>query len=193
LRTFANMKTKSLIYAILPLLFLIITTNKSLAQKNGNTTKTNEADSSKTDTLPYLKYPTIPAFNILLIDSTTIFNTYNIPSGKPTVLMFFDPDCKHCKATTRMICEKMDSLKDIQFYIFTARHDMSMIQNYYKKFHLADYPNIKAVGMDTEFFFFSYYGVHYVPDLAVYDENKKLIKLLDASCTVQDLYQLTHK
>jgi thioredoxin-related protein len=145
------------------------------------------------DTAPYLKYPTIPAFNILAIDSVTLFNTYNIPKGRPCVLMFFDPDCKHCKATTKLITEKMDSLQDVDFYLFSARHDMEMIRGFYKKFHLDGYPNIKIVGMDTEFFFFSFYKVKFVPDLAIYDKNGDLVKLLDGACTVREIFELTRR
>lgn len=143
--------------------------------------------------LPYQKSPTLPVFNILLVDSVTVLNTYNIEKGKPTALMFFDPDCKHCKATTKQLIEKIDSIKNIQFYLLSARHDMSMIRNFYEHYHLADYPNILGVGMDTEFFFFSFYKVKFVPDIALYDENKKLIKLFEGSVEVKDLYELTHK
>jgi len=141
------------------------------------------------DSLPYLKYPALPAFNILLLDSTTVFNTYNIPKGSVSALVFFDPDCKHCKATIKEITDKMDSLKDVQFYIFSARHDISMIKKFYDDYHLARFPNIKAVGMDSEFFFFLFYKTKFVPDIAMYDKSKKLIKLFEGSASVKDLYQ----
>lgn len=150
-------------------------------------------DTAKKDTLPYMKFRSLPAFNIMLSDSATIFNTYNIPKGKPVALMLFDPECKHCKDLTRKLTENMDSLKDIQFYMFTAAHSMTAIRKFYEDFHLANYSNIKVIGRDYEFFFHEYYGVKFVPDIALYDSNKKLIKLFEANATVKDLYEYTHQ
>ena len=159
----------------------------------GQTNSAPDSTKKAVDSLPYLKYPTMPAFNILSIDSTTIFNTYNIPTGSPTVLMFFDPDCKHCKATMKALLKGMDSIKNVQFYVFSARHDMSMIRGFANNYHLQSYPNIKVIGMDTEFFFFSFFKVRFVPDLAVYDGDKNFVKLYQGSVTVKELYELTHK
>ncbi len=86
----------------------------------------------------------------------------------------------------------MDSLSQIEFYFFSARHDLSMIRVFAETYKLNQYPNIKIVGMDTEFFFFSFYKVKFVPDLALYDSKKKLIKLLEGEFTVKTIWDLTH-
>jgi len=141
--------------------------------------------------LPYQKNPTLPAFHILMMDSSTIFNTYYIPEGKPTVLMLFSPDCDHCQHLTEMLLKGMDSLKQIQFYLVTPMN-LTMLKGFYDKYHLADYKNIK-VGKDYEYFFYNFYGAHYVPYIAVYDKQKKLLKTFEGSTTVKDLYELTNK
>ena len=143
----------------------------------------------KNDTLaPYQKYPTLPAFNILMMDSTSIFNTYNIPEGKPVALFFFSPDCRHCQLTTKRLVKGMDSLKDIDFYMITPVHSMTELQNFCELYHLGDYQNIKLIGRDYEFFFGSFYKIRYVPDVALYDSHKKLIKLIQGETHVKDLY-----
>ena len=86
----------------------------------------------------------------------------------------------------------MDSIKNIQFYLFTAFHDMGMLRDFYKEYHLADYKNIKVVGRDYEFFFFSYYGTKFVPDIALYDEQKKLVKLIEGETTASEIYKCIH-
>lgn len=144
------------------------------------------------DSLPYQKYPTVPAFNIMLPDSSTIVNTYNIPEGKPTLIMFFDPECKHCQAETKMLLNNMDSLKDIRFYMITSVHDFSKIRNFYNEYHLGDYKNIEVVGRDYEYFFITYYGVKFVPDMVLYDGHKKLVKFFEGHVTPHELYTLTH-
>lgn len=139
----------------------------------------------KRDSLPYQKYPTLPAFNLLMTDSSTIFNTYNIPEGKPTVLMFFSPDCDHCQQTTRALTDRMDSLKQVQFYLFTPM-SLSMIRDFAAKQHLGQYKNI-TIGQDYEYFFPGFYGASYVPYVAVYDRKKRFVKMWEGRVKIEDV------
>jgi len=145
------------------------------------------------DSLPaYLKYPKLPAFNILEMDSVTVFNTYNIPAGKPIALMLFSPDCKHCKRTINALLKGIDSIKNVQFYLVTGSHSMTDIRKVYKEHHLEDYKNFQKMGRDYEFFYLSYYGTKFVPDVALYDEHKKLIKLIEGETTATEIYKAIH-
>ncbi len=145
------------------------------------------------DSLPYMKYPELPAFNVRMMDSVTIFNTFNIPSGQPTVIFFFEPTCKHCHDVTTELLAHMDSLKNIQFYFITPSNDFPAIRQFAKEFKMDNYTNIKLVGRDFEFFFIDYYAVNSFPDLALYDDQKKIIHLFEGRATVKDLYDYTHK
>lgn len=145
------------------------------------------------DSLPYMKYPEMPAFNIRLMDSVTIFNTFNIPKGQPSVIFFFDPGCKHCQDVTTELLHGMDSLKNIQIYFVTPNPDFTAMRKFYTENHLADYPNIKGIGRDYEFFFIDYYGVNSFPDLALYGADKQIIHLFEGRATVKDIYEYTHK
>jgi len=170
------------------MIFALSITSGSAQENNNPKTKTSQA----VDSLPYQKYPTLPAFNIMLLDSSTIVNTYNIPEGKPTLIMFFDPECTHCQAETKMLLGKMDSLKDIRFYMITSVHDFNKIRAFYNEYHLADYKNIEVVGRDYEYFFITYYGIKYVPDMVLYDGHKNLVKFFEGHMVPHELYTLTH-
>jgi len=135
----------------------------------------------------YIKYPELPAFNILNKDSLSIFNTYNIPKGKPTLLVLFDPDCKHCKATAGELKDKMEQLKNIQMYWVTPNHDLGMIRNFYETFGFAEFPNIKMVGRDYEYFMAAYYGVKFIPGLVLYDERKRFVQIIDEQNAIKEL------
>jgi thiol-disulfide isomerase/thioredoxin len=172
---------------------LVFLANVAIAQQNVAKDSTAVAENTAVaDTLPYIKFPELPAFNILLLDSVTVFNTYNIPKGKPIALLFFDPECHHCKATVRRILKGIDSVSNIQFYLFSSRPDMGLLRKFNKDFHLDDYRNIKVVGRDYEFFFYSFYKTKFVPDLALYDKKKQFVKLFDAGVSVDELFQRTH-
>ena len=145
------------------------------------------------DSLPYKKYTDLPAFNLRLMDSTTIFNTFNIPSGKPTALMLFDPNCKHCHDVITELTKGMDSLQHINFYLISFNSDYRALRAYYDEFKMAKYPNIKLIGRDYEFFYMDFYGVNSFPDVALYSSDKQFIHLFEGRATVKELYDYTHK
>jgi thioredoxin-related protein len=149
------------------------------------------AQQPEKDTLPYLKYPALPAFNMRLMDSETIFNTYNIPKGKPAMLVLFSPDCQHCQKFFKEFMPAMDSFQNVDFYIITAYSKMSALRSFAEEFHFDKYKNIKMVGRDYEFFCPVFYGLRSVPDLILYDKNKKLVKLIDHGGKASEIYQYT--
>ena len=147
---------------------------------------------SNRDSLPYKRYPELPAFNIRQMDSFNVFNTFNIPKGRYSLLILFDPDCKHCGDVTRELLKGMDSLSNIDFYFVTPAQSMTKTRDFYKEHKMADYKNIKIVGRDYEFFFVDYFGINSFPDFALYNEHKKFIHLFQGRVTVKDLWDSTH-
>lgn len=147
---------------------------------------------AKDTVAPYQKEPVVPVFNIRLMDSVTIFNTYNIPKGNPVAIIIFDPECKHCKYTLGNLMKGMDSVSDVQFYLVTPTHSMTLIRNFYTEHHMGEHKNIRAVGRDYEFFCFSHYRARTIPDIALYDKDKKLIKFISGDFSATDIYKLVH-
>jgi thiol-disulfide isomerase/thioredoxin len=137
----------------------------------------------------YLKNPVVPEFRLLMQDSSTIFNTKDIPKGKPIVLIMFSPDCHHCEELTASIIKNIDKLKNTRIYMLTPM-TISMIKPFYEKMELAKYKNI-LVGKDHEFFFPNYYKAYDIPFIAVYDKNKKFVKTLGQNSTAEDIAAAT--
>lgn len=173
------------------LLCLLIT--QATAQENTNKPKTDTSAKTpaKEPLKPYEQDPTLPDFKIILMDSS-IMKTSEIPKGKPIMLLFFDPTCKHCKDFTKNMLAGMDSLKNTRIYMITNCHNMNDIRTFYKDFHLENYKNIKAIGRDPDFFYITHYGVRTFPDMTVYDKRKKLVKHFSGETTVAELYKCTH-
>jgi thiol-disulfide isomerase/thioredoxin len=140
---------------------------------------------------PYEKFPSLPAFYMLGTDSSTIFNTYYIPEGRPTVLFYFSPDCEHCQITCKEILDAMDSLKEADFYFATFSY-LSMLKPFAEKYKLDKYKNIKMVGKDYQYFFPDYYGITTVPCIVVYDRHKQLVKSFNDAIHIRELAEVIH-
>jgi thiol-disulfide isomerase/thioredoxin len=118
----------------------------------------------------------IPAFNFLLMDSATQFNTTDIASGKPAVLFIFSPHCPYCKAQTEAIIGDIKSLSNINFYLISS-FPFNSIKEYYEHYQLKKYPNI-MVGQDYDSFLGNYFQASGVPYIAIYNKSKNLQEVL---------------
>lgn len=147
---------------------------------------------AQTDSLPpYKQHPTIPAFEILMLDSASTFNTYDIPKGKPTILMYFSPDCDHCEQMTEDMLKNMEDLSKVQIYMITPM-SLSVLQKFYLKMGLRRYKNI-TVGKDHKFFFTPFYRAQFVPYIAIYDKHKKLLATWDGDAKIKDILTVLSK
>lgn len=173
---------------VLLVLTMLLSLAQGFAQNKGG--RHNKVDK---DSLPYMKYPEMPAFNLRLMDSTTILNTFTIPTGQFTALLLFDPGCKHCHDVITELMKHMDEVKHINFYFITFSEDFRAINSYYNEFKMGNYPNIKAMGRDYTLFYLDHFDVHEFPDLALYGPDKKIIKLLEGGITIKDLKEYTGK
>lgn len=149
---------------------------------------TGSAQTAAKDTLPYLKYPTLPAFMLQNPDSTSFFNFFDVRADRPTVMFFFAPDCDHCHLTTKELLASMDEMKKADFYWFTYM-PLTALREFTAEHKLNDYPNIKT-GRDHTFFFMKFYGAKTVPYLVIYDKNKKLVKLYDGAIKVPEIVNI---
>ena len=114
----------------------------------------------------------LPAFDLLLVDSVTIFNTAKIAEGRPIVLVYFSPDCEHCQKLTEGILQKMDSLRQVQFY-FITNDPFERLHVYNLAYKLYKYHNI-TLGRDYSFSFLRHFKEASPPYLAIYDKNRLL-------------------
>ena len=139
--------------------------------KGKNEPKTNEV---AVDSPAYKKNPHIPAFSLLLTDSTTHFTNLNIEKGKPTIIVYFSPDCSHCQADAKNIAEKLDSLKGINF-IWCSSHDVDKIKAFAIKYNMSGLPNM-VFGKDEKWAIPSVYKITFTPYFVVYGKDGLFFK-----------------
>jgi hypothetical protein len=139
-----------------------------------------------TDTVPpYLKYKQLPAFQILMTDSSRSFNTYNIRKGKPSVLILFSPDCSHCEELTAMIRDSLQAFKEVNIVMATP-FPLDQIKRFIAQTKLNQVSQI-TIGKDVTFFFWSFFQADTVPFIAVYDKNKTFVTTITRLKKIDEL------
>jgi|GEM_PF-289085 len=140
--------------------------------------------SSRTDLSP------LPVFSILSLDSSTIFNTKQIPFGQPLLLVYFRPDCPHCRQEIVDLVQHMEILQNTKIY-FLAGAKLEDIKAFCSRYQLNQYTNI-TVGKDFNHSFFRQFRPSSVPYLAIYDKEKRLVKIYDEQVPADRLITILH-
>jgi thioredoxin-related protein len=135
-------------------------------------------------------YSKLPSFDVLLEDSSTHFNTQQIPQGKSTLLIYFSPDCEHCQAQTESLLANIRALKDIQIYFLTAA-SISELKAFSQTYHLDHYSNITTAN-DYQYAFFRIFKVTGFPYVVIYDNNRQLVKLYKGETDIHRIVNALH-
>lgn len=129
----------------------------------------------------------MPTFTLLLMDSSTKICTTSIVAGKPTIMMYVSPDCEHCHRLTEQLLKNINALKETQIYFFTPL-SLSEMKHFSNNFKLTDYPNI-TVAHDYEFAFYKFYHANAFPCTAVFDKEKKLVKVYKGEVEIEKILE----
>jgi len=133
------------------------------------------------DSPSYKRFPSIPPFTILQTDSTNLTKD-NLKHHQPTLIMYFSPDCEHCKHQWAEMEKKMKELKKYQIVMVTYQPFNEMV-DFYNEHKIAGYPNIK-MGRDTKFFLPPFFKIKSLPFQALYDKKGELITTFEGNVGV---------
>ena len=139
----------------------------------------------------YSKREKLPVLNLLLIDSVTIFNTKNIPNGKPVLFMYFSPDCEHCQAETDSLLKNDSFLKQAICYFITI-DPIERLRVFSTYYHISNYPNI-VLAKDYQFAFYNFFKPASTPFFIVYDKHKELYAVLPNGGNIKLIHSILTK
>ena len=144
---------------------------------------------AQTDTSQqYFKSPAIPAFNIRKVPDSSSFTNNLLQKDKPTVLIFFNPDCEHCQDATKKMVSKIDKLKDVQILMVSVL-DYKLVKKFYEDYKIADYPNI-TMARDGKYELPRFYNIYSIPDVYVYDKKGKFLNHFKTTIPVEEITAL---
>jgi len=138
---------------------------------------------------PYIRFPSVPPFKLLLTDSSSHFTKEDLSKKKSVLLILFSPDCDHCKHETEDIIKNIDAFKKVQIIMSTTL-PFNKMQDFYNKYDLKRFDNI-IVGKDVNYLLPVFYDIRNLPFLAFYNKKKELISVfsgeLDINKVIEEL------
>ncbi len=115
----------------------------------------------------------LPDFKMKLTDGST-FSTSQVSHTKPLLVIYFAPDCEHCRALMNELLPQMNAFKNTEILMatFESLDDVAWFENHY---HTKNYPNVK-VGVEVPVFFLkNYYKLEHTPFTALFNKKGKLM------------------
>lgn len=102
-----------------------------------------------------------------------------------TVVVYFNPNCSHCRALATDLGNKIDYLREIDF-VWVTRFDEGASIHFAKSMGLWDKDNV-YLGIDREAAFYRFFGDMFVPSVYIYAPDGNLIQQLNQDALVQDI------
>lgn len=139
------------------------------------------------DSVPlYKKFPFIPSFKLMKVDSST-FYMKDIAEAKkqPTVVVVFSPSCSHCQHQAEEITSHMKDFENTTF-LFATGYPLNEIQQYSDSYGLDKFPNI-YIGQDYGRNLVSFYKITSIPGIFVYNKKGKLVEAYSTNVKAETL------
>ncbi|HXB95400.1 MAG TPA: hypothetical protein VNU70_09585 [Puia sp.] len=134
---------------------------------------------------PFMRFPTIPPFHLLKLDSVTYLSKDDVRKNHRTIIMYFSPDCEHCKHQTEAILDSFGKFKDIEIVMATYQ-PFDELKEFNTHYRIFDHPNI-LIGRDEKFVLPPFYKIRNLPYLALYDKKGKLITTFEGTQKVDTI------
>jgi thiol-disulfide isomerase/thioredoxin len=140
---------------------------------------------------PYKRFPNVPPFELLQLDSVTTFKKEDLAKNQPVLIMVFSPDCDHCQHQMQDLLIDIGAFRDVQIVLATPE-PFDKMKAFHQKFNLSKYPNIR-LGRDTKYVLPPFYRMRNLPFLALYNKKGNLITAYDGNAKTADLIEAFSK
>jgi len=134
---------------------------------------------------PYLKNPEIPPFRLLEVDSVHYLTRDNLKKNHKVLIIFFSPECDHCKHQMRDILADIGKFNDIEIVMATFQ-PFDEMKSFYTYFRISDHSNI-LMGRDEKYMLPPFYRMQSLPSLALYNKKGAFITRFEGNQKVDTI------
>jgi len=118
---------------------------------------------------------TIPAFTFYKVKSGVPFTNADLPKGKKSVFILYDPSCSHCQHEAAALSKNYSKLKNVNIY-FISMNDPALQASFLETFgkDLVGKPNVEVLYDRNQDFIQKFHVPKQFPANYVYGKDMKL-------------------
>jgi thioredoxin-related protein len=124
-------------------------------------------------------------FDITLINNKNL-RAFELKKNEPVMLMYFSPDCDHCKDLTKEILKSAKTFGSKQLIMVTY-FPMSEVKKFANDLSLQNYPNIKVGTEGMSLVVQKHYNIRNFPFVVLYDKSGKVAKMFREQTPSKDI------
>jgi hypothetical protein len=134
---------------------------------------------------------TLPSFDMWSLDSLTLIHAKDLAAGKPILVIYVRPDCPHSQFEARELVKNIALFQGFRIYFLTGT-SLATAKSFEHFFHLDQYPGLITVGKDNGHSFARAFRLNSVPFLALYNKDKRLLKIYHGEVPADHLLSSIH-
>lgn len=108
--------------------------------------------------------------------SGSAFNEKVLINNRPTLIMFFDPDCHDCDIMTKRILKYYSEFSSLNI-LMISEAEIANVNEFVKNYNLSKFSNITIL-LDREEIMYKDYGINSVPSFVLYNSDLKLEQII---------------
>ncbi|MBC6492468.1 TlpA family protein disulfide reductase [Flavihumibacter stibioxidans] len=175
------MKTTSrIVFRLVPMIVFLA----MLAPMVSKGQETAADKQSPTSVPPYLKFKTLPPFELRGINGQLIIRD-QLPKSNGTIIMFFSPDCHHCVAQVDVMQKEIGKLQPFNLVMATYQ-PMENLVGFYNRYNLSAWKNL-YIGRDEKYFMPPYFRIINLPYFALYNKKGEFVKVFEGNVAIDQL------
>lgn len=144
---------------------------------------TIQAIGQQDTTPPYKKIEGWPPIVLTQLDKKQL--TSKDLRSQPTIVMYFSPECHHCKDQMDDMIRQHKKLSKYQIVLATYQPEAE-IRSFVTYYQLNNYPNIR-IGRDEKFLLPPFYRIRNLPYLALYNKKGQLLTTFEGNVKIDAL------
>lgn len=130
----------------------------------------------------------LPDFKFYKVKSGFGYGKADIPAGKNTIFILFDPSCSHCQHETQALANNYDKIKDVNI-LYVSMNDPALMVNFLPTFGKAldGKPNVEVLYDRNQEFIRNIHIPDIFPANYVFDANGKLVTYWEGEKHIDDI------
>lgn len=115
-----------------------------------------------------------------------IITEKSLKGGGNLIVMMFNPTCEHCEDMTLAIEKNTDLFRKTDVLMVAAANMTPYIGDFIKAMNTDKYPKLQ-IGVDSSKIIDKLYSYYSLPQLNIYNKDRKLIKMFSGITTMESL------
>lgn len=129
----------------------------------------------------------LPAMQVFTPKGTFITNE-SVRNDANLFVMLFNPTCEHCEDETELLKKNIALFKASKLVMIAGNQMMPLLKDFIHNHKIDQYPTIQ-IGVDSAKLIEKIYNYNALPQINVYDHNRKLIKVMAGDTPIDSLKQ----